>query len=113
MPVSSVSGLAAAHLSFNSLVANEGGGWEERGRRLSRVCERTRGFGDFLSFMFLADGAVEEIRSRAGGGGLEAAFSALTSKADHAGLAEELVALLDEGGSGRDCGASPSGRPDP
>lgn len=59
MQVSSISDLARAHLSINSLVAMEQVGWGDRVHRLSRTCERTRGFGDFLSFMLLADGAVD------------------------------------------------------
>ncbi|MFC8450720.1 histidinol-phosphatase [Kitasatospora sp. NPDC057223] len=57
--VSGVSGLADASLSFSSL-----SGWEERGRLdpfldLTRACWRTRAYGDFWSYMMLAEGAVD------------------------------------------------------
>jgi histidinol-phosphatase len=57
--VSDVDRLADASLSYSSLT-----GWEEIGRldgflHLTRVCQRTRAFGDFWSYMLLADGAVD------------------------------------------------------
>ena len=57
--VSGVTGLADASLSFSSLT-----GWEERGRLdpfldLTRACWRTRAYGDFWSYMMLAEGAVD------------------------------------------------------
>jgi histidinol-phosphatase len=57
--VSRVSGLHDASFAYSSL-----GGWEERGRLnafldLTRVCWRTRGFGDFWSYMMVAEGAVD------------------------------------------------------
>ncbi|WP_203338383.1 inositol monophosphatase family protein [Nocardioides limicola] len=57
--VSDVRRLEDASLSYSSL-----SGWEERGRledflALSRRCWRTRGFGDFWSYMLLAEGAVD------------------------------------------------------
>jgi histidinol-phosphatase len=59
MRVSTIETIEAAHLSFNSLVTLGEYGLGQHGMALSQRCERTRGFGDFLSFMFLADGAVD------------------------------------------------------
>ena len=57
--VSDVSRLEDASLSYASL-----GGWEERGRledflALARRCWRTRAYGDFWSYMLVAEGAVD------------------------------------------------------
>jgi len=57
--VSDVSGLEDASLSYSSL-----SGWEERERledflALSRRCWRTRAYGDFWSYMLVAEGAVD------------------------------------------------------
>ncbi|TDE14943.1 histidinol-phosphatase [Jiangella asiatica] len=57
--VSSVNALEQASLSYSSLA-----GWEDRGQLsafldLTRACWRTRAFGDFWSYMLLADGAVD------------------------------------------------------
>ena len=57
--VSAVSKLADASFSYSSLC-----GWEERGLLdgfldLSRAVWRTRGYGDFYSYMLLAEGAVD------------------------------------------------------
>ncbi|MGZ4438378.1 MAG: histidinol-phosphatase [Nocardioidaceae bacterium] len=57
--VSDVSRLDDASLSYSSL-----SGWEERDRledfmALSRRCWRTRAYGDFWSYMLLAEGAVD------------------------------------------------------
>ena len=57
--VSDVSRLADASLSFSSL-----DGWEEGGQlddflALARRCWRTRGYGDFWSYMLVAEGAVD------------------------------------------------------
>jgi histidinol-phosphatase len=57
--VSDVSRIEDASLSYSSL-----GGWEERDRlddflALSRRCWRTRAYGDFWSYMLLAEGAVD------------------------------------------------------
>ena len=57
--VSDVSDLAGASLSYSSL-----SGWEERDRlddflALSRRCWRTRAYGDFWSYMMVAEGAVD------------------------------------------------------
>jgi len=57
--VSTVDSLDQASLSYSSLT-----GWEEAGRleaflQLIRACWRTRAYGDFWSYMLLADGAVD------------------------------------------------------
>ena len=57
--VSQVSDLDSASLSYASL-----GGWEELGKAdaftaLLRRCWRTRAYGDFWSYMLLAEGAVD------------------------------------------------------
>ena len=57
--VSQVSDLAHASLAYASL-----GGWEEIGKlskflQLANRCWRTRGYGDFWSYMLLAEGAVD------------------------------------------------------
>ncbi len=57
--VSDVSRIEDASLSYSSL-----DGWEERGRlddflALARRCWRTRAYGDFWSYMLLAEGAVD------------------------------------------------------
>jgi histidinol-phosphatase len=57
--VSDVRRLEDASLAYSSL-----DGWEERGRlddmlALMRRCWRTRGYGDFWSYMLLAEGAVD------------------------------------------------------
>ncbi len=57
--VSDVRRLEDASLSYSSL-----GGWDQRGRlddvvSLMRRCWRTRAFGDFWSYMLLAEGAVD------------------------------------------------------
>ncbi|MGN6088165.1 MAG: histidinol-phosphatase [Actinomycetales bacterium] len=57
--VSDVADLADASLSYSDLAE-----WEEQGRlddflALTRKCWRTRAYGDFWSYMLLADGAVD------------------------------------------------------
>jgi histidinol-phosphatase len=57
--VSKVGTLGDASLSYSSL-----SGWEERGRLdgfldLARACWRTRAYGDFWSYVLLAEGAVD------------------------------------------------------
>lgn len=57
--VSGVGDLADASLSYSSL-----SGWEERGDlgrflTLARTCWRTRAYGDFWSYMLVAEGAVD------------------------------------------------------
>lgn len=59
MHVSKVNRLQDASLSYSSLT-----GWETRGRlgsllELSRECWRTRAYGDFWSYMMVAEGAVD------------------------------------------------------
>lgn len=59
LAVSRVGDLADASLSYSSL-----GGWAERGRRdrflaLMDACWRTRAYGDFWSYMLVAEGAVD------------------------------------------------------
>jgi histidinol-phosphatase len=50
-----------AHLSINSVVTHESHGLGPQILALSRRCARTRGFGDFWSFMLLAEGAVDAV----------------------------------------------------
>ncbi|MGV9312425.1 histidinol-phosphatase [Streptomyces sp. NPDC003691] len=57
--VSSVSRIADASFAYSSLT-----GWKERGSldgllRLSDDCWRTRGYGDFWSYMMVAEGSVD------------------------------------------------------
>jgi len=59
LAVSEVSDLADAHLSFNSIKDLEARGLD--GTALSAACARTRGFGDFWSFMLLAAGAIDVV----------------------------------------------------
>ncbi|WP_426561874.1 histidinol-phosphatase [Angustibacter sp. McL0619] len=59
LAVSSVGSVADASLSYSSL-----GGWREAGRKraflnLCERCWRTRAFGDFWSYMLVAEGAVD------------------------------------------------------
>ncbi|MEU1278458.1 histidinol-phosphatase [Streptomyces sp. NPDC005805] len=59
MQVSRVERLADASFAYSSL-----SGWEERGRLdgfldLGRACWRTRAYGDFWSYMLVAEGAVD------------------------------------------------------
>ena len=58
---SKVSDLAASSISYNSLQL-----WDQTGKldelvTLSRQVWRTRAFGDFLSYMYLAEGALEMV----------------------------------------------------
>ncbi len=57
--VSTTSRIEDAHLSINSVVTHEEHGRGDQILALSRRCARTRGFGDFWSFMLLAEGAVD------------------------------------------------------
>ncbi|WP_420807816.1 histidinol-phosphatase [Antribacter gilvus] len=59
LSVSSVDKLGEASFSYASL-----SGWEERGKLdgfldLTRACWRTRGYGDFWSYMLVAEGSVD------------------------------------------------------
>ena len=57
--VSTTDRIEDAHLSINSVVTHEEHGRGPQILALSRRCARTRGFGDFWSFMLLAEGAVD------------------------------------------------------
>jgi histidinol-phosphatase len=57
--VSATDRIEAAHLSINSITTHEQHGLGTQITALSRRCARTRGFGDFWSFMLLAEGAVD------------------------------------------------------
>jgi histidinol-phosphatase len=57
--VSSVARLADAQLSYNAQVTFEECGYGPQALALSRRCWRTRGFGDFWSYMMVAEGAVD------------------------------------------------------
>jgi len=59
--VSSVDRLEAAHMSFNALKACFAAGIGDQVIALSDRCERVRGFGDFWSFMLLAEGAIDVV----------------------------------------------------
>lgn len=59
--VSEVVSLDEAQLSFNSIVDCEAQGLGDEVLALTRRCRRTRGFGDFWSFMLLAEGAVDVV----------------------------------------------------
>lgn len=60
MHVSPIDSLEEATYSINSIVDHERLGWKGA-MTLSERCRRTRGFGDFLSFVLLADGAVDVV----------------------------------------------------
>lgn len=57
--VSGVRELSDASLSFSELAEWEAIGWLDQFVDLTRSCWRTRGYGDFLSYMFVAEGAVD------------------------------------------------------
>ena len=57
--VSSVSALADASLAYSSLSGWEDSGSLDRFLDLTRAVWRTRGYGDFWSYMLLAEGAVD------------------------------------------------------
>jgi len=57
--VSAVTDLAEAQLSYPALITFEECGCGEQGLALSRLCRRTRGFGDFWSHMLVAEGGVD------------------------------------------------------
>ncbi len=57
--VSAIANLEDAHLSFAGFGEWEASGRLERLLELSRRCWRTRAFGDMLSYMLVAEGAVD------------------------------------------------------
>jgi len=57
--VSAVGSLADAQLSYGSLVTFEECSYGPQGQALGRRCRRTRGFGDFWSYMLVAEGGVD------------------------------------------------------
>ncbi|HSQ36318.1 MAG TPA: inositol monophosphatase family protein [Acidimicrobiia bacterium] len=57
--VSAVGRLADAQLSYPAQVTFEECGYGRQGEALSRLCRRTRGFGDFWMYMLVAEGAVD------------------------------------------------------
>lgn len=93
LQVSEVDRIEDAHLSFNSIVDHEAHGLGSQVHELSRRCERTRGFGDFLSFMFLA------------GGGVDIVVEPIAAEWDLAPLA---VIVKEAGGRFTDLGGTPT-----
>lgn len=59
--VSGISDLENASLSYNNLQLWDRAGFLEKLVEFSRKIWRTRAFGDFLSYMFLAEGAVDVV----------------------------------------------------
>jgi len=59
LTVSRVGLLADAQLSYNAQVTFEECGYGPQALALSRRCWRTRGFGDFWSYMMVAEGAAD------------------------------------------------------
>ena len=59
--VSAVDHIEDSHLSINSVVTHEAHGLGPQILALSRRCARTRGFGDFWSFVLLAEGAIDAV----------------------------------------------------
>lgn len=57
--VSTVARLSDAQLSYPAQVTFEECGYGPQGEALSRRCRRTRGFGDFWSYMLVAEGGVD------------------------------------------------------
>jgi histidinol-phosphatase len=57
--VSAVEHLADAQLSYPAQVTFEECGCGPQGEALSRLCRRTRGFGDFWMYMLVAEGGVD------------------------------------------------------
>jgi histidinol-phosphatase len=57
--VSAVGRLADASLSLSDLAEWEDAGLGERMHALTRACWRARGYGDFYSYMLVAEGAVD------------------------------------------------------
>ncbi len=59
LAASGISELADATLSFNSLEQWRDAGYLDQLMELSTKVLRTRAYGDFLSYMFVAEGAIE------------------------------------------------------
>jgi len=57
--VSAVSRIADAHLSYDSITDFDKAAMGERFLALARSCSRTRAFGDFWSYMLVAEGAID------------------------------------------------------
>ncbi len=57
--VSSVSKIADAHLSYDSVTDFDKADLSDHFLALARQCSRTRAFGDFWSYMLVAEGAIE------------------------------------------------------
>jgi len=57
--VSAITELADAQLSYNSLATAEEFGIGPQMHDLEHRCQRTRGYGDFWSFMLVAEGAMD------------------------------------------------------
>jgi histidinol-phosphatase len=61
LKVSKISDLENASLSYNNLQLWDSAGYLDALMGLSRKVWRTRAFGDFLSYMFLAEGSLEVV----------------------------------------------------
>lgn len=59
LAVSAVESIEGAHLSYDDYAGFEKHGLAEAFLELARRCVRTRGFGDFWSYMLVAEGAVD------------------------------------------------------
>jgi histidinol-phosphatase len=59
--VSAIDELGGAHMSFNALKACFDAGIGDKVLTLTERCERVRGFGDFWSFMLLAEGSIDVV----------------------------------------------------
>lgn len=59
LTVSGVDSIEGAHLSYDDYAGFEKHGLAEAYLALARRCVRTRGFGDFWSYMLVAEGAVD------------------------------------------------------
>jgi histidinol-phosphatase len=57
--VSKIDGLESASFSYNNLQLWDSEGYLAELMKLSRQVWRTRAYGDFLSYMFLAEGSLE------------------------------------------------------
>ena len=59
LAVSGISGLEYASLSYNNLQLWDSYGYLEQLMAMSRQVWRTRAYGDFLSYMYLAEGSLD------------------------------------------------------